>query len=296
MSAEPAPTSKRVILIVNAHARKGRRARDTARACLEGRGHRVVVLECRGAHDVSRAIGDVPGDVDVVAVGGGDGTIAAAIPGILRLGVPLAILPLGTTNELARTLRIPSALDAACALVDAGLTRKIDAACVNDFWFLNEASIGLSTHIARLQTGELKSRWGKFSMLIATFRAWRSLRPYHLVVESIHGKREFRTVQMTIANSYRFGAIVENPEASIDDGMLDLYSIDIRGWFDVLHVLRAVARRRFPEARNVETLRAPWFAVHARSRHHVAADGERATITPARFCVEPLAVEVIVGA
>ncbi len=288
--------SQRIVLIVNAHARKGRRARDAARACLEGRGHRVVVPVLRHGRDISRAIIEQRGDVDVVAVGGGDGTLVAAIPGLRALGVPLAILPLGTTNELARTLRIPLALEAACGLIEAGTPRAIDAACVNDFWFFNEASIGLSTHVARLQTGELKSRWGMFSIPIATLRAWRSLRPYELTVESVHGRHEFRTVQLTIANSYRFGGVVENPDAAIDDGMLDLYSIEIRNVVDVLHVLRAVARRRFPEARNVTTLRAPSFTVRGRRAHHVVADGERASVTPATFRVERNAISVFVPA
>jgi YegS/Rv2252/BmrU family lipid kinase len=286
---------KRIVLIVNARARKGQRARDAARACLERDGHHVLVPEVRHGRDISRAIAEQR-DVDVVAVGGGDGTLVAAIAGVRALGVPLAILPLGTTNELARTLGIPFALEAACALVASGTARRIDAACVNDFWFFNEASIGLSTRVARLQTGAMKSRWGLFSMPIATLRAWRSLRPHHLIVESVHGRHEFRTVQMTIANSYRFGGVVENPDAAIDDGQLDLYSIEIRSWRDVLPVLRAVARRNFPEARNVTTLRSPWFRVSGRHRHHVAADGERATVIPAEFRVEPAALDVLVPA
>ncbi len=295
-SLEPAVAAKRVLLVVNVHARKGRRARDAAKACLERSGHHVVVPELRHARDISRAISDQRGSADVIVVGGGDGTLVAAIPGIRALGVPLAILPLGTTNELARTLHIPFALEAACGLIATGTPRTIDAANVNGFWYFNEASIGLSTHVARLQTGEMKSRWGMLSIPIATVRAWRSLRPYYLTVESMHGKHEFRTVQLTIANSYRFGGVVENREAEIDDGMLELYSIDIRSTFDVLHVLRAVARRRFPEARNVTTLRAPAFTVRGRRRHHVAADGERAAVTPAEFRVERKAITVLVPA
>jgi YegS/Rv2252/BmrU family lipid kinase len=288
--------SKRVVLIVNTHARKGQKALDAARAALERRGHHVVVPPILHAEDIGAAIRASRGEADVVVVGGGDGTLVCALPAIRELGLPLAILPLGTTNELARTLAIPFALDAACALIDTGRERQIDAACANDVWYFNEASIGLSTHVARLQTGEMKSRWGMLSIPIATLRAWRSLRPYHLTVESEHGTQHFRTVQLTIANSYRFGGVAENPDAAIDDGMLDLYSIEISSLLDVLHVLRAVLRRRFPEARNVTTLRAPSFTVRGVRPHHVAADGERATMTPAPFRVERNAVRVIVPA
>jgi diacylglycerol kinase (ATP) len=287
-------SGKRVLLAVNVQARRGRRVRDTALAALRGRGHDVTVPDIRSAEDMTAVLEAHRGRVDVVAVGGGDGTLVSAIPGVRALDVPLAILPLGTINELARTLAIPFAVDAACALLDDGVPRRIDVAHVNGFWFFNEASVGLSTHVAREQTGQLKSRWGMLAIPIATLRAWRNLRPYKLTVESVHGTRTFRTVQLTIANSYRFGGVVENPDAAIDDGMLDLYAIDIRHWRDALPVLRAVARRNFPEARNVDTLRSPWFRVRGPRRHRVFADGERATLTPAEFRVEPAAIAVLV--
>ena len=133
-----------------------------------------------------------------------------------------------------------------------------------------------------------------FSIPIATARALRHLRPYQLEIESDAGRRTFRTVQLTIANSYRFGGVVENREAAIDDGMLDLYSINLPHWWDALAVIGAVARRTFPQARNVETLRAPAFTVRSRRPHHVFTDGEPATQTPAEFRVFPAAVRVVV--
>jgi hypothetical protein len=53
-------------------------------------------------------------------------------------------------------------------------------------------------------------------------------------------------MQLTVANSYRFGGVVENTEPRIDDGMLDLYSIELRRWWDPLEILGAVAVKRFP--------------------------------------------------
>ena len=100
-------------------------------------------------------------DVDVVVVGGGDGTLLAAIDGLIETKLPLAVLPLGTFNELARTLGIPADLEAAAALVDDGRavpdsTSAASTACT----IFNEASIGLSTRVTRLQTGEVKRRSG----------------------------------------------------------------------------------------------------------------------------------------
>ena len=254
-----------------------------------------MVADTRSPADLERAIVRWRGRIDVAAIGGGDGTLISAIGGLRSVGVPLLILPLGTINELARTLGIPFDIGAACALLETGTRHAIDVGRVNGFWFFNEASIGLSTHVAREQTGEVKSRWGMLAIPLATVRAWRSLRPYHLDVELDNGEHtSFRTVQLTVANSYRFGGLVENTTARIDDGTLDLYSIDLQRWWDALEILGAVAVKRFPDAKGVQTLRGRRFVVRGRHRHHVFADGEPATKTPAEFTVVPQAISVYV--
>ena len=234
------------------------------------------------------------GGIDAVVIGGGDGTLISVIDGIRRIGVPMVILPLGTINELARTLQIPFDIAGACALVDTGRARSIDVGCANGTWFFNEASIGLSTHVVREQTGELKSRLGMLAIPVGTLRALGHMRPYHLTVEWAGGKETFRTVQLTVANSYRFGGVVENPEAAIDDGQLDLYSIQIRRPWDALEVVSAVVRKKFPASRNVTAIRAPAFTVTSSGKHHVFADGERAGTTPVEFKIVPGALEVLV--
>jgi YegS/Rv2252/BmrU family lipid kinase len=285
----------RVLLAVNVRARRGRDARSRAAAALRERGHEVVVADTRKAADLVRAIAGERGRIDVAAVGGGDGTLISAIAGLRSAGVPLLILPLGTINELARTLAIPPNIEAACGLLETGQTHAIDVGCVNGVWFFNEASIGLSTHVAREQTGEVKSRWGMLAIPLATVRALGSLRPYHLEVELENGEQTvFRTMQLTVANSYRFGGVVENPQARIDDGTLDLYSIELRRWWDPIEILGAVALKRFPAAKGVQTVRGKRFVVRSRRPHHVFADGEPATKTPAEFTVVPQAISVYV--
>jgi YegS/Rv2252/BmrU family lipid kinase len=290
--------SLRILLAVNPHARRGASTRDEALALLRGRGHTVEWIEPRAGAHLSGEITRRAGTIDLVAVGGGDGTLIGAIDGLRQAGVPLLILPLGTINELARTLGIPVSLADACALADDGHDRRIDVGCVNGSWYFSEASIGLSTHVARAQTGEEKSRWGMLAIPIATARSLRALRPYHLEIEDETGARHrVRTVQLTVANSNRFGGIVETPDASIDDGRLDLFTIRWNSTWDAIGVIAAVARRRFPDAPAVEGLRGSRFIVRAanpRHRHHVFADGEPATTTPAEFLVvrEAIAVRV----
>lgn len=299
-SVETAPLSahgahKRVLLAVNTRARRGANAAERAVAILERRGHAVTRIPIDGASALERALKEHTGKIDVAIIGGGDGTLISAVDGLRACGVPLAILPLGTINELSRTLGIPFDLEEACALVDEGVVQTIDVGSVNGAYYLNEASIGLSTHIARQQTGPLKKRLGMLTVPVTTVRAFPHVRPYQLDVELEDGTtRHFRTVQLTVANSYRFGGVVENDNASIDDGILELYSIDVRDWRAGLKVAVAVAMHKFPDIDEVQMLRGKSFKVSGRKAHHVFADGEPATRLPAEFKSLPNALAVLV--
>jgi len=289
---------KRVLLAVNARARRGQAARDQAAAAFRERGHEVIDVELDASKDgLSKAIVAHKDGVDVVVVGGGDGTLLTALDGLVETKLPLAVLPLGTFNELARTLGVPSEPDEVAALVDDGVPLPLDVGCVNGKRYFNEASVGLSTRVTRLQTGEVKKRLGMLAIPITTLRALRWQRPMHLEIESEDGsKRVLRALQLTIANSYRFGGVVENPEASLEDGELWLYSIDVRGFWHTLGLLAAIALRRFQQAPDVTAVRGKRFvvrSVHGR-QHRVFGDSEDLTTLPAEFTIVKGGVTVLV--
>lgn len=289
---------KRVLLAVNGRARRGREARARAAEALRAAGHTVVEAPLDGTTgQLSRAIVTHRDQVDVVVVGGGDGTLLTAIDGLLQTKLPLVILPLGTFNELARTLGVPTDVEAVAALLDDGVPFALDLGCVNGVHYFNEASIGLSTRVARLQTGTLKRALGMLSIPVTTLRALRHVRPLHLEVEAADGTRErMRAIQLTVANSYRFGGVVENPDASLEDGELWLYAIAASGLRHTLQILAAVALRRFQHSRDVVAIRGTRFvvrSVHGR-RHRVYADSENVTSLPAEFTIVRRGVTVLV--
>lgn len=284
-----------MLLAVNEHAHRGKGALQHATAALRRAGHDVTVVPCgQGKGALADSIAALRGKVDAAVIGGGDGTLVSALPGIRRAGVPLLVLPLGTVNELARTLQIPFDLDAACGLLHGGRLKPVDVASVNGHPYFNEASIGLSTQVAERQTEGVKARLGMLAVPVTTLRSLRAMRPYRLEVETEGGSRSFRTVQLTIANSYRFGAVVENAAARLDDGLLELYSVDVRTWRDALGVVVALARKRFAQASCVTDLRGTRFIVRSSRRHRVSADGEPVTCTPAEFTVDKRALQLFV--
>ena len=94
----------RVLLFINPRSRRGRALGSAVR----------VQLTRNGIESVEGAAGE---HIDAIVVAGGDGTVARHISRALELDVPIGIVPLGTFNDLARTLAIPFDLAAACALI-----------------------------------------------------------------------------------------------------------------------------------------------------------------------------------
>ncbi|MDB5027699.1 MAG: hypothetical protein JWO66_1388 [Candidatus Eremiobacteraeota bacterium] len=290
--------AKRVLLAVNDRARKGAEAKARAAEAFRAHGHEVVEVQLDASRDgLSKAIVAHRDDVDVVVVGGGDGTLLTALDGLIETKLPLAILPLGTFNELARTLGVPTDPKAVAALVDDGVPLALDVGRVNGVHYLNEASVGLSTRVTRLQTGKIKRRLGMLAVPVTTLRALRWARPMNLEIEAEDGgKRVVRAVQLTVANSYRFGGVVENPEASLEDGRLWLYSIDVERWWHTIGLLLAILAHRFPHAPDTLAVRGQRFVVRSvsGSRHRVYADSEPIARLPAEFSIVKLGITVLV--
>ena len=102
------------LLVANRHSRRGREVGPFVEALRSG-GLKLRHEECRHRAELPALIRALRGEVGAVVLGGGDGTLSAAAPALRETGLPLGILPLGTGNDLARTLGIPLDAEGAVA-------------------------------------------------------------------------------------------------------------------------------------------------------------------------------------
>src|SRR3546814_14723797 len=112
---------------------------------------------------------------------------------------------MGTANVLARTRRMPTSPEQACAVIAGGRQLAIDLGCVNGKLFFNVASMGLSVRMARRLTGGIKRRWGVFGYPISAFQACR---PGHVFEARVthQGRTEtLRSIQLPIGNGRFYG-------------------------------------------------------------------------------------------
>jgi diacylglycerol kinase (ATP) len=285
--------SRRALLIVNAKSRSGASQAETALETLKAHGIDTVHLECARREDLSPLIVENARDVDCAVVGGGDGTLNAAAFGVIEAGLPLGILPLGTANDLARTLGIPFDLDGAAKVIANGHTRRIDLGIVNGEPFFNVASIGLSAELAQQLTSEIKRRFGRLGYGLVAMKVLAQARPFRATIISDTETAHVKTLQIAVGNGrfYGGGNAVEK-DAAIDDQHLDLYSLELERAWKLALMARSFRYGEHGAWSEVRAVRAQEFDIRTRRPRPVNADGEIVTQTPAHFSIRPGAVTV----
>ncbi|MFO5440785.1 MAG: lipid kinase [Dolichospermum sp.] len=285
----------RALLLVNRHSRQGQERYQEVINCLNRLGLTIIAESTQDATQLGKFIRHYQKEIDLVIVGGGDGTLNAAIEAIIETQLPLGILPLGTANDLARTLAIPNSLPEACKIIAAGKLRRIDLGWVNNKYFFNVASLGLSVNITQQLTKEIKRRWGIFAYAVIALQViWKS-RPFSAEIRINDQSFLVKTVQIAVGNGrYYGGGMAVVHDAAIDDQRLDLYSLEIDHWWQILPLLPAMRRGRHIQWPNVRALYGQEITVYTRKPHSINTDGEITTYTPAVFRVIPQAIAIFV--
>ena len=279
--------------MINARARLGSKHEREIRDAFAAADWEVLSapLDGRAAADI---IEEVREPFDVAVVGGGDGTIMKSLGAFVGRSTPLGIIPLGTFNDLARALEIPLRPAAAVETIVSGRRQAIDVGCVNGQYFLTEASIGISTHIARRQTPEIKRFLGLASAVATTVTTIWHARPFAVSVSHDGEDERFKTIQLTVANSFHFGGLVTNRTASLDDGKLELYSLRVQRWSDIFRLVGPILKREVRDSAAVAMRSSTRFEVRTRRPRAIVADGEPVAMTPAEFKVLPHAITICV--
>lgn len=209
----------------------------------------------------------VSGDPDVVIVVGGDGTARAVVEVVYAERIPIALVPTGTGNLLARNLGIPLKDPEACvAAAFFGSSRAIDVGVAeieradghrSEHLFLVMAGIGLDAEMAERTSALAKRRLGWLAYVIPIARSVIVNRLFRLDYRVDRGR-----VRSTLAHTVivgNCGTLTGNlllmPDAVVDDGMLDVVMMRPKGRFGWARIgTRLTAQglsRRSPVSRRI---------------------------------------------
>jgi diacylglycerol kinase (ATP) len=283
----------RALLLVNPRARRGAEGAEEIAARLRRAGLDLIVERAGDPAAYAGLVRHHARSVDRVIAAGGDGSINLVVQTLVQVGLPLGIIPLGTANNMARTVGLPLDLEGAVAVAAGPHRRAVDLGRVNGRWFCTTASIGLSVQITEELSPEAKRRWGPVAYVITALKVLRRSHPFHADIAWDGGVRHTRTVQIVVGNGRHYGAaLTVAPEATIDDATLDLYSLEVNHWWELLKVAPFLKSGTHVHRPEVEALRAEVLEIRTRRPMPIDLDGELGAETPGRFEVVPRALEV----
>lgn len=236
-----------------------------------------------------------------IVAAGGDGTLNEVINGIQENAgdVSVGLIPLGTGNDFARTIGLPTELEMALEVIRAGHTRPVDLVRVTSDevrYFLNVSAGGFSGLVNEKLTPEMKKSWGPLAYLRSAAAALPDLRAYRTTLA--FDNTESLTLDLynvVVANGrYVAGGTFIAPEASIDDGLLDIILIQERSAAELALLAAQVTVGAHLSSDAVVFRRAAKLTVNSKPGMWFNVDGELVGNEPARFEILPRALRFLV--
>jgi len=296
VSAEPPSTTRSVVVIGNLRSRKTSSMYAKAIEALTARG--VVILESHtvseGPELVKRVKNAVADEQQFVLVAGGDGSMTSIVGEFAHKKSVLGVLPLGTGNSFAQSLGMAPTIESAVETIVTGLIENVDLGLVNDRYFANFATIGLSSTIARSTPNLLKKFLGPLAYAVSGVAPLLRSSSFEATVKWRKSEVTVRTHQLIVANGRFFGFTPILPGATIVDGELSLFTTSGCSRWEVARMFVAFHRGRQTMLEDAEYFSAPEIEVEAKPKQYMDIDGEAFGKTPARFSIDPKALRVLV--
>lgn len=237
--------------------------------------------------------------VDVVIAAGGDGTINEVVQGLAHSEVKLGILPVGTTNVLARELMISLNFQEALEYLPMAIPKRIDLGRVNQRYFFLMAGIGYDAEVVRDINPQLKQVAGKTAVVTSGIANLFQHKPFKLkllFVDHRGKKRRLRRsiMQIFVSNASTYATDYKIAEqAKMDDGLLELHIFKSKRFQDTFHALISLALRRHKEWVAFEHFSIRSLRIYARKPVPVQIDGDLYGHTPVTIEVVPQALYLL---
>jgi diacylglycerol kinase (ATP) len=237
----------------------------------------------------------------LLILGGGDGSVSSVVDFLAHHHVTLGLLPLGTANDFARTLEIPSDVEEACETIAQGKVVDVDLGLAGDNYYVNVASVGLGVGVTQTLSSGLKRRIGALAYPTAAIRAFLRHEPFAARLsfpEDDHESVEYeRLLQVAVGNGRFYGGgMVVAPDSGIDDRRLDIYAIEMGRHRDLIGVARYLKSGDFIRMDGVHHYRTERVRLETMPDLPVNIDGEVVARTPQDFSVVHNALNVLVPA
>lgn len=298
-ASPPRDRPRKIFCVINCGARGGAASgREAIAAAFASRGVECVIDVCPSPRGLAGSVrAAIAAGAEVVAAGGGDGTIGTVADLLAGSEVALGVLPLGTLNHFARDVGIPLELSGAIEVISRGATRRVDIGEVNGRCFINNSSLGAYPEMVRFRE-RWRLRLGKWPALLLGALAVLFRFPVLKLGVEVKGERRRHYLSLLFVgnNAYQLKWPVLGTRARLDEGCLSLWLLGGTSRLGLLRSVLGLLRGRGGLAPEIEASRPEALTVSSRRRSlRVAVDGEVLRLRPPlNYRIRPLALRVCV--
>jgi diacylglycerol kinase (ATP) len=286
----------KIAVIVNPKSGMSRtkdRAAQIASLMPEGLEYDLLILQNKEPQqDLFKRI--LSGAYNKVAVAGGDGTVNAAATALSGTGVPLAIIPFGSGNGLARHLGIPLDIRKALLLLSEGREKSIDTCHINSKAFFTTAGVGFDAHIGKLFSESPSRGFRTYARItLSQLLAFRPDR-YTLEVDGIRSEHEAFLITFANAAQYGSNAYIA-PLADISDGLIDISIIRPFPLLKGVPLAYRLFSKTLQHSKEVQMLKGKHIILERSGNGPVQYDGESDMMGPRlEIRIVPRSLQVLV--
>jgi len=295
-----------VVLVESPHAGRAGTGLRRARAALAYAGFDVRETVTIGELERLRPWLVRPSVVcPLIVAAGGDGTVGAVADALAHSNAVLGILPLGTSNDVARSLDIPLNIDAAVRLLATGSVSTVDlgrfeATDAPPRHFIHAAALGLNVAFARVATrASVRKRLGRLTYMVAASALLRRREafPCALYLDGADRPITLSLVHLSVMNAPIFGGFfgLRLRGSDVDDRRLDVLAIEDIPLSRLVTAALLIFLRRSPRVGGVHVYHARRLRVHVDELLEVSLDGEIAARVPGDFVLAGEALRVVTG-
>lgn len=285
-------------IIVNPKAGHGRGLRQIdqlQRKLKENALDYQLIATARAGHATEIARELASSGEERIVVMGGDGTIAEVVNGVVGSDIELGLIPVGTGNDLARSLGVPfNDLDGALRVLETGRVKRIDVGRERDRHFILMVAVGFPALVAE-QTNRMKRLRGPAAFFVAVYRALHRMQTVPVKLALDEKVMELECSSILVQNTpYCGGGQLMAPGASLQDGELDIIVVRPIGKLSLMVNFPKVYQGRHIEHPAFSQFRAKRVSIETPVRLKKMFDGDLFGETPveAEACHKVLRVVV----
>ena len=239
---------------------------------------------------------------DFVVVAGGDGTLNEVVNGLATDAkkVRVGIVPLGTGNDFARTLGLPSSIEQNIEIHRSAKTKRIDLVRVKSKrtrYFVNVSAGGFSGLVDEKITPKIKQAWGPLAYIRGAAAALPQLHAYHTQILLDDSEQLSAELYNVVVANGRFvaGGLPIAPQADPRDGLLEVVLIPKLPGPEMAVLAAQIVLGKHPSSKATIFRRAKKISVRSRPRMCFNVDGELVGNAPAVFQILPRALNFVVS-